>query len=101
MLQSGHCIFSTFICISIPDQTVSGAFTTGHNCGIPGIVLNKEVLIMVAFAILMVVSSYSMIKKQLNKTITDEEFNPAAIKFNYPMIIVGVLTGFVGAGGGS
>jgi hypothetical protein len=42
-----------------------------------------------------------MIKKQLNKTITDEEFNPAAIKFNYPMIIVGVLTGFVGAGGGS
>lgn len=70
-----------------------------------GVVLNKEVLIMFAFAILMIASSYSMIKKRLNKTVTEEEFNPATVKFNYPMIIaeglvLGILTGFVGAGGG-
>jgi uncharacterized protein len=62
--------------------------------------VTKSILIMVLFAILMIVASYSMIKKSV---INDKEI--VEQKFNYPLIlieglIVGVLTGLVGAGGG-
>ena len=55
---------------------------------------------MVLFAMLMVFASYSMIKHEVKES--DE---PIKQYFNYPMIIlegavVGILTGFVGAGGG-
>lgn len=60
--------------------------------------------IMVIFALLMIAASYSMIKdkKSLEKSSKDE-YKPR--KFNYPLIIlegivVGALTGLVGAGGG-
>lgn len=67
--------------------------------------LSKELLIMLVFAALMVVSSYSMIKKGFVPKVSDDEFSPDKIKFNYPLIVlegivVGTLTGFVGAGGG-
>lgn len=62
--------------------------------------ITKPILIMVLFAILMVAAAYSMIKN-------DEKENDGTQlqTFNYPMIIlegavVGILTGFVGAGGG-
>lgn len=64
--------------------------------------ITKSILLMVLFAILMISASYSMIKKgkpTTNSTISGEQ------TFNYPFIlieglVVGVLTGLVGAGGG-
>lgn len=63
-------------------------------------ILTKSILIMLIFAILMIFASYSMIKKRIIKS--EQEDNQ---KFNYPLIllegiIVGALTGLVGAGGG-
>ena len=62
--------------------------------------ITKPILIMVLFAILMVAAAYSMIKNGENE---NDGTQPQT--FNYPMIIlegavVGILTGFVGAGGG-
>ncbi|HEX6846628.1 MAG TPA: sulfite exporter TauE/SafE family protein [Chitinophagaceae bacterium] len=62
--------------------------------------ITKPILIMVLFAILMVGAAYSMIKNG-----EKENDRPQQQEFNYPMIIlegavVGILTGFVGAGGG-
>lgn len=63
-------------------------------------VFSKDLLIMVAFAVIMVFSSFSMIKSKKKKEETEGE-----IDYNYPMIllegvVVGVVTGFIGAGGG-
>jgi uncharacterized membrane protein YfcA len=70
-----------------------------------GLIITKQLLIMVVFALLMIAASYSMIRKGSLSKISDEDFSPDKIKFNYPLIVlegalVGVLTGFVGAGGG-
>lgn len=64
-------------------------------------VITKSILMMLLFAILMVLASFSMIKKDKKKT--EEDAGPQ--KFNYPVIllegaIVGMVTGLVGAGGG-
>lgn len=63
--------------------------------------LTKDVFIMVFFSIIMIVAAISMIRKKKQNN-TDE---PLKITYNYPMIlleglIVGVVTGFIGAGGG-
>lgn len=63
-------------------------------------VLTKDVFIMVFFAVVMVVAAISMIKKK--KKVEEKE---QEIKYNYPMILiegigVGMVTGFIGAGGG-
>ncbi len=63
--------------------------------------ITKAILTMIVFAILMIAASISMIKKSKNNI---SELNQNQI-FNYPLIIiegtiVGLLTGFVGAGGG-
>ncbi|MBK7819044.1 MAG: sulfite exporter TauE/SafE family protein [Sphingobacteriaceae bacterium] len=87
-------VFATrkFIVPSIPTEV----FHLGE------FVVTKSILMMVLFAILMVAASVSMIREKKNKSNgTDVEEQ----KFNYPMIIVeglvvGVLTGLVGAGGG-
>lgn len=80
-----------FIVPAIPDEV----FTIGN------FLITKSILLMLLFAILMVFASYSMITKKSKeeKEVTVEQ------KFNYPMIlmegvVVGVLTGLVGAGGG-
>lgn len=75
---------------AIPDELFSiGSF-----------MITKSVFLMLLFAILMILASYRMIKK-------DKTVKPDAAKqaFNYPLIliegiVVGVLTGLVGAGGG-
>ena len=59
----------------------------------------KSVTTMCFFAVIMLLASYSMIKGR--KEIKDE----VATKFNYPLIVVqgvlvGIVTGLVGAGGG-
>lgn len=75
---------------AIPDEV----FTVGS------FLVTKSILLMLLFAILMVVASYSMIKGRKG-----EEEKVQEQKFNYPLIllegsVVGVLTGLVGAGGG-
>jgi uncharacterized protein len=79
-----------FIVPAIP----ANVFTLGE------FTVTKSILLMLLFAVLMVFASYSMIKG--NK---EEEENISEQKFNYPLIllegvVVGILTGLVGAGGG-
>ncbi|MAX70625.1 MAG: permease [Flavobacteriaceae bacterium] len=75
---------------AIPDKLFSiGDFLVTKNIGI-----------MIFFAIIMLVASISMIKERKAKAVAD-----AVVVFNYPLIvteglIVGVITGIVGAGGG-
>ncbi|MCH7409393.1 sulfite exporter TauE/SafE family protein [Belliella sp. DSM 111904] len=64
-------------------------------------VLTKSIALMVLFAIVMIFASISMIRPCLHCN----ESEDAAIKYNYPMILlegtlVGTVTGLVGAGGG-
>lgn len=67
---------------------------------IGGFNISKNTFIMVFFAIIMLLASISMIMKRKNKKVEGE-----IIVYNYPFIaiegiVVGVLTGLVGAGGG-
>lgn len=85
-------VFATraFIVPAIPHEVFS----------ISGFIVNKALLMMILFAVLMVFASVSMIRNKKNK----EEENGEQ-HFNYPLIIaegavVGTLTGLVGAGGG-
>lgn len=64
-----------------------------------GIIITRQLFIMVLFAILMLLAAVSMIKNNVKDT-EDKE-----LEFNFLLIslegaIVGVLTGLVGAGGG-
>lgn len=64
-------------------------------------VLTKDVAIMVFFAIIMALASFSMIRS--GKQMAEHQLG--GIRYNYAMIllegaVVGVLTGLVGAGGG-
>jgi uncharacterized membrane protein YfcA len=64
----------------------------------------KDLLVLVAFAVLMVGAAVSMIRSQKAEEVLAEELS-AQPTFNYPLIlviglVVGTLTGFVGAGGG-
>lgn len=79
-----------FLIPFIPDELFS----------VGGFLITKNIAIMLFFAVIMILASYSMIKSK-NKP-TDEQ---QAIQYNYPLIIiegfvVGTLTGIVGAGGG-
>lgn len=64
-------------------------------------VVTRNMLLMLLFAVLMIFASWSMIRKEKG---TEEE-TPQPQQFNYPLIlaeglVVGTLTGLVGAGGG-
>ena len=77
---------------AIPDHIASiGAFE-----------LTKPILMMLLFAVLMTAASISMIRDKSDKCVDCPEEEQ---KFNYPLImvegiVVGILTGLVGAGGG-
>lgn len=63
-------------------------------------VLTKDVGIMIFFALIMLMASFSMIRSKRSEYTEDTE-----VQYNYPLIVVegiavGVLTGLVGAGGG-
>jgi len=65
-----------------------------------GFEFTKDISIMIFFAIIMLLASYSMIKTKKNL-----EKDDSSVSYNYPLIIiegiiVGTLTGIVGAGGG-
>lgn len=64
-------------------------------------VVSKSLGILVFFALLMVAAAYSMIRKPRNPA----PMEVTGIRFNYPLIlaeglVVGTITGLVGAGGG-
>lgn len=73
---------------------------------IAGVLVSKHVLIMVLFAILILCSSYSMIRKRKYNRINEvkwDEFarSPMGVPFVILLgVAVGFITGFVGAGGG-
>mgnify|MGYP002619745204 FL=1 len=79
-----------FIVPNIPENLVTfGDFT-----------LTKSIAIMVFFAIIMLVASWSMIRNK-----RPEPEPGTALVYNYPLIVIegfviGILTGMVGAGGG-
>ena len=69
-----------------------------------GVVLGKAVGILILFAVIMVAAAYSMIRKAKTPKGPDAPAE-VAVKFNYPLIlaeglVVGMITGIVGAGGG-
>ncbi len=80
-----------YIVPAIPENVLSlGHFT-----------VTKNILLMLLFALLMIVASYSMIRKGKNTQLDTSSKR----QFNYPLILlegigVGTLTGLVGAGGG-
>lgn len=85
-------VYSTrkFIVPAIPEEILT----------IGNFVLTKSIAIMLFFALVMLVAAIAMIRN--NRKETNKE---TTIKYNYPLIIiegviVGVLTGIVGAGGG-
>lgn len=66
-----------------------------------GFMVTKDIGIMVFFALIMLLASYSMIKGKC-KNCDDEN---AVVEYNFPLIVlegfvVGIITGIVGAGGG-
>ncbi|MEG9328384.1 hypothetical protein SAMN04488034_103173 [Salinimicrobium catena] len=79
-----------FLVPAIPEHIITIA---GHE-------ITKNIAIMLFFAFIMILASVSMIREQKEKPVKTEK-----VKYNYPLIIiegliVGVLTGIVGAGGG-
>jgi uncharacterized membrane protein YfcA len=65
------------------------------------LVLTKDIAIMIFFSLFMLLASYSMIRNGKNVQLDTEGIK----KINYPIVlteglIVGVITGIVGAGGG-
>jgi uncharacterized membrane protein YfcA len=79
-----------FLVPALPDPL----FTLGEA------IITKNIGIMVFFAVIMLAASYSMITEKKGGDAVEGE-----VKFNFPMIaleglVVGVITGIVGAGGG-
>ncbi|XCF05497.1 sulfite exporter TauE/SafE family protein [Tamlana crocina] len=77
-----------YIVPSIPDTIFSFGSTT----------LTKDVAIMIFFAIIMLLASVSMIKKQKSKNLKTE--NQSYYKTFFQGLIIGTITGLIGAGGG-
>lgn len=106
--KKGLLNFKTAIVFGIP--SIIAVFLTrayiipaipDHIATIGDFQVTKSISLMLLFALLMIVASYSMIKGR--KSSSDEPIQEQ--KFNYPLILVegalvGVLTGLVGAGGG-
>ncbi len=65
---------------------------------IAGFILTKNMLIMLVFSILMIGASFSMIRKTHPAATMSVHVNPGAIISKG--ILIGLLTGFVGVGGG-
>lgn len=61
-------------------------------------ILTKDVAIMIFFAIIMLLASVSMIKKQKSKNLTSE--NQSYYKTFLQGLVIGSVTGLIGAGGG-
>ncbi len=108
--REGFVDVRTFLVFGIP--SIITVYLTRHSLvpAIPDIIsigdleLSKRLLIMGLFAILMVLASFSMMKPKKTNPQTNK-IPETERKFNYPLIlgegvVVGGLTGLVGAGGG-
>lgn len=64
--------------------------------------ISKALLIMLVFAVLMVVASISMIRVQKPRVLDSKTFSPTTrfLLISLEGLVVGGITGFVGAGGG-
>lgn len=106
-MKKGLVSYKTAIIFAIPSLTA--VFLT-RNYVIPlvpdelftvsGFLVTKDIAIMIFFALVMLIASYSMIRDKREDAAEDQE-----PEYNIPLIIVegilvGVLTGIVGAGGG-
>ncbi len=65
-----------------------------------GFTLTKEILIMATFAALMIAASYSMIKKKSERKPMDAHPLMRVALIAFEGLVVGLIAGFVGAGGG-
>lgn len=65
-----------------------------------GFALTKEILIMATFAALMIVASYSMIKKKKESKPAEAYSAGRIALLAFEGLVVGIIAGFVGAGGG-
>lgn len=106
-MKMGNIHWKTALVFGIP--SIISVYLTRHFVvpAIPDILLttpfplNKDMGILILFAVIMVLASYSMIKKGKPQTQSEGE----TVSYNYPLIlvegaIVGFVTGLVGAGGG-
>ena len=80
-------VIRQFVLPNIPQQL----FSLGN------ILVTKDILIMVVFAFLMIAASISMIK---NNTSGVDQVNVSTMRLVIIGLLVGVVTGFLGAGGG-
>ena len=106
-MQKGLVDFRTAIVFSIPAFVAVYAARKYILPAIPtdlfsvgDFLVTKNIGIMVFFALIMLVASYSMIRDRKNGNGVEQE-----VRYNYPLIIlegilIGVITGLVGAGGG-
>ena len=69
-----------------------------HLLNIGSFELTKSVLLMLVFAVLMLAASFSMIRKKKEVLISDSPLSYT--KLVLQSIVVGIITGFVGVGGG-
>ena len=107
--RKGFVDFKTAVIFSIPALTAVYLTRRFLVTLIPDIVftigsfeVTNSMFIMVFFAVIMILASISMIRKKSLHSATTEVLQ---VSYNYPLIaaegiIVGVLTGVVGAGGG-
>lgn len=61
-------------------------------------IFTKRILLLGVFAVLMILASIAMITKRSERTASDEKFQPAYLIIEG--LLIGFLTGLVGAGGG-
>ena len=108
--KQGLINMKTAVIFGIP--SIAAVFATRKFIvpAIPRLVFNvgdfevtKSLLMMLLFAVLMIIASISMIRSK--EADDEDEITSIPQKFNYPLIlvegiVVGVLTGLVGAGGG-
>lgn len=112
-IKRGDISFESFIQFAIPSMITVFCVRKFLLPGLPEIfftagplVFTKHFVIMVVFAILILASSLSMIKKSRPNSKSDimwEEFSRSPIRIYFVIllaILVGFITGFVGAGGG-
>lgn len=105
--QKGMIDFRTGIVFALPALTAVYATRKfilpalpEHLFDLGGVTVTKDLGVMVLFAAIMLLASISMIRGRKEK-----EEKPEKKRFNYPLIVVeglvvGLLTGLVGAGGG-
>lgn len=81
----------SFVVPAIPDQVLN----------INNFTVSKDLLVMVFFALTMIFSSCSMIRAAKEPLVENDAARKySLIKLLFPGIVVGVITGLIGAGGG-